>query len=454
MIDFATSLLAFIVAIGVMVTVHEFGHFWVARRCNVRVLRFSVGFGKPLWRRVAGADQTEFVIAAIPLGGYVKMLDEREGSVPAEERHRAFNNQSLPARSAIVAAGPAINIVLALVAYWAMFMIGVSGLTPLVGGAQPDSPAAAAGFERGELIRSIEARETPTWSEVRLRLLDVGLADDAEPVRVQVERPDGGRIERTLEVATVSLREGEEDPIGKLGLEYWLPEMPAEIGDVVAGSPADRAGLRADDRVLRANGEAIGDWQEWVRHIRERPGQPIRLEIERDGQPVELEVTPDETDDGIGQIGAYGPTPDPAERERMFTTVRHGPVDALGESALKTWEITRLTARVISRLVTGDAALSNISGPVTIAHFAGESARIGLAQFLGFLALISISIGLLNLLPIPVLDGGHLLYFAIEAVKGSPLSERAQAFGQQIGLALLFGLMALALYNDFLRLAS
>ena len=452
MIDVVTSLLAFLVAIGVMVTVHEFGHFWVARRCNVRVLRFSVGFGKPLLRREFGRDRTEFVLAAIPLGGYVKMLDEREGEVPIEERHRAFNQQSLRARSAIVAAGPAINFVLAFVAYWAMFMVGVSGMTPLIGGVQNDSPAAQAGFERGEEIQAIGSRSTPSWSDVRVRLIDVGLADRAAPVQVRVVDEQGVERERTLAVAAVSLREGEEDPVQKLGFEYWLPEVPAEITDVQPDSPAAAAGLQGGDRVVRADGEAIPDWHAWVDFVRQRPGETINVEIERDGTRVELALTPEETGEGVGQIGAYGPRPDAEERDRLFTTVRHGPLAAAGESAIKTWEISQLTVRVVARLITGDAALSNISGPVTIAHYAGESARIGLAQFLGFLALISISIAILNLLPIPILDGGHLLYFLIEALKGSPVSERAQIIGQQIGIIMLFGLMALALYNDFLRL--
>lgn len=452
MMDIVTSLLAFIVAIGIMVTVHEFGHFWVARRFDVRVLRFSVGFGKPLWRRRFGTDGTEFVIAAIPLGGYVKMLDEREAEVSAHERHRAFNTQTVGARAAIVAAGPAINFVLALVAYWIMFMVGVSGLTPLVGGVEDGSPAAAAGFERGEEIIAVGNRRTPSWSDARIAFIDTGLDDDAEPVSVRVARPDG-EWERRLEVASVSLREGEEDPVRKLGFEYWRPELPARISDVVADSPAEAAGLKAGDLVLRADGEAIADWHDWVAFVRARPEQEMRVVIERDGRRQELALTPAQTGDGVGQIGAYGPVPDEAERERMFTTVAHGPLAALGEGAAKTWEISRLTVRVVSRLITGDVALSNISGPVTIAHYAGESARIGLAQFLGFLALISISIGILNLLPIPMLDGGHLLYFLIEAVKGSPVSEKVQVIGQQIGIVMLLGLMVLALYQDFLRLA-
>lgn len=452
MIDILTSLLAFLVAVGVMVVVHEFGHFWVARRVGVRVLRFSVGFGKPLWRRRFGADETEFVVAAIPLGGYVKMLDEREGEVPAGERHRAFNTQSLAARSAIVAAGPLINFVLAAIAYWLTFMIGVSGLAPLVGDAESGSAAAEAGFERGDRIVAIDSREVASWSDARLRLISHGMDGAGEPIAVRVETAAGDTAERALDFSGVSLAEGEQDPVEKLGFDYWLPELPARITDVQPDSPAARAGLQAGDTVLRADGDEIDDWRAWVEYVRARPGERIDVEIERDDERRRVELTPTETAEGSGRIGAYGPEPDAAERERMFTTVRHGPVEAASQGVAKTWEVGHLTVQVVVRLITGEAALSNISGPVTIAHYAGESARVGLSQFLGFLGLISISIGILNLLPIPILDGGHLLYFLIEWVKGSPLSERAQAVGQQVGLVLLLGLMTLALYNDFHRL--
>jgi len=455
--DFLSSVLAFIVAIGIMVTVHEYGHYWVARRCGVRVLRFSVGFGRALWQRTLGRDRTEWVVAAIPLGGYVKMLDEREGEVDPAERHRAFNTQPVAARAAIVAAGPIVNILLAVVAYTVTFLIGVQGIAPVVGGVEAGSPAAAAGFERGERIVAVEDKSTPTWSEVRLALLDHGLGGQHGTVPVTVEQERGGTHVRRLDVARVSLREEAPDPVSTLGFERWMPDMPARITRVVPDSAAAAAGLQSGDRVVRAGDTRIEDWLHWVDYVRGRPGETFEIEVLRDGAQRTLTITPEKTDTAggtIGRIGAYGPEISQADRDRMFTTVRYGPLEAVGQGIAKTWDITQLTARVLVGLVTGEASLRNISGPIAIAQYAGQSAQIGLATFIGFVALISVSIGILNLLPIPVLDGGHLLYYAIEAIKGSPVSERAQALGQQVGIALLVGLMALALYNDILRLVS
>ena len=457
MIDFLTIAVAFIIAIGVIVTVHEFGHYWVARRCGVRVLRFSVGFGRPLWRRTMGRDETEWVIAALPLGGYVKMLDEREVDVPAGERHRAFNTQPVAARAAIVAAGPAINVLLALVAYSATFMLGVPGAVPRIGGVEPDSPAAVAGFEPGDRIVAVAGDATPTWADARLALLEAGLGGDGRAVEVEVERDGGAPTVRRLAVDSLSLRGEVSDPVARLGFQRWLPDLPPRITDVVAESAAARAGLAGGDRVVRAGDMPIDDWRQWVDYVRERPGETFPVTVRRDGAERTVQLTPETVREGgqaRGRIGAYGPELSQADRERMFTTVRHGPLTAIGEGAAKTWEITRLTGRVLVGLLTGQASLDNISGPITIAQYAGASAQTGLSTFVGFIALISISIGLLNLLPIPVLDGGHLLFYAIEAVKGSPVSERAQALGQQIGIVLLFGLMALALFNDVARLVQ
>jgi len=450
-----TSIAAFIVAIGVMVTVHEFGHFWVARRCGVRVLRFSVGFGRALWSRRFGRDGTEFVVAALPFGGYVKMLDEREGEVDPAEQHRAFNNQSVGARAAIVAAGPAINILLAVVAYSATFMIGIAGVTPIVGEARPDSPAAEAGFRPGDRIEAVADAPTPTWSDVRLALLDHGLGDSARTVAVEVTTEAGFVEQRRLAVDDVSLKEEAADPVQTLGIEPWFPELPPEITRIVEGSAAQAGGLRAGDVVLSAAGRPVDDWRQWVEVIRAHPGEEIPVTVRRDGDRVSLKLTPEATTErgeSIGRIGAYGPSASQAQRERMFTTVRYGPLESLYRGTVKTWDITKLTLRVLAALVTGEAALSNISGPISIAQFAGQSAQIGLASFIGFIALISVSIGILNLLPIPVLDGGHLLFYLVEVVRGAPLSERAQIVGQQIGVAMLLGLMGLAIYNDILRL--
>ncbi len=456
MLDIVINILAFIVAIGVLVTVHEFGHYWVARRCGVRVLRFSVGFGRALWKRRLGRDGTEWVIAALPLGGYVKMLDEREGEVDASERHRAFNTQPLAQRAAIVAAGPIINILLAVVAYWAMFMIGVQGVTPIVGGAEPDSPAAVAEFERGDRIVAVMGEDTPSWSDVRLALLGGGLSGGGT-VPVTVEREAGGQATRQLDLSTVSLKEEAADPVRTLGFQPWLPDLPAEVREVVPDSAADRAGMQPGDRVVSAAGQPIEGWRQWAEIISARPGETFPVTVRRDGSEHTLQITPESVQQGgeaVGRAGIYAPSLSQAQRERLWTTVRYGPLEALGQGAAKTWDIAALTVRVMVGLVTGQAALSNLSGPISIAQFAGQSAQIGLASFVGFIALISVSIGLLNLLPIPVLDGGHLLYYAVEAIKGSPVSEQAQVMGQQIGIALLFAIMALAIYNDVLRLVQ
>jgi|AntDeeMinimDraft_5_1070356.scaffolds.fasta_scaffold00474_8 regulator of sigma E protease len=455
MIQILFSIAAFIVAIGVLVTVHEYGHYRVARWCGVRVLRFSVGFGRPLWKRTWGADRTEWVIAAIPLGGYVKMLDEREGEVDPAEADRAFNRKSVGRRAAIVAAGPAVNILLAAVAYAAMFMIGIQGVVPRLGEVTAGSPAAEAGFERGDRILAVDGINAPSWSEARLTLLDRGLDGDRSHIPVAVRSASGYETERRLDVSGVSLRDDGVDPIRTLGFQPWLPDLPPRITSVIDGSAAADAGLQGGDVVVRAGDAPIRSWSDWVTHVQERPGEAIPLLVERDGDRIELEVTPAAIEaDGrtLGQIGARGPELSAEQRERMYTTVRYGPIDSVIQGTVKTWDMTTLTVRVLTGLVTGSAALSNISGPVSIAQYAGQSAQIGLATFLGFLALISVSIGLLNLLPIPVLDGGHLLYYAVEAIKGSPVSERVQVMGQQVGLALLFALMTLALYNDFVRL--
>jgi len=460
------NLLAFIVALGVLVTIHEYGHFWVARRCGVKVLRFSVGFGKPLWMRRGKVDGTEYVIAAIPLGGYVKMLDEREAPVPVEERHRAFNRKSVWARIAIVAAGPVANFLLAIAAYWLTFVIGISGLQPLVGAVPAGSPAAAAGFAEEDRIVSVAGQPTPTWDSARLAIveaaLDAGSGVDAAlagvasadgRVAVEVEDAYGLPQTRLLDIGSELLKE-EGDAVGKLGLAPWWPQIEPIIAGVQPEGAAARAGLRVGDRILSGDGERIDSWREWVDFVRARPQSDIALLIERDGAQLELHLRPArrETDDGeIGYIGAWEDQT-VAQLERIRTVVRHDPLESLSHAVGRTWEMSSLTLRVLGKLLLGEAALSNISGPLTIAQYAGQSASIGLDHYLSFIALISISLGVLNLLPVPMLDGGHLLYFGIELVKGSPVSEQTQLWGQQLGMLLIMGLMGLALYNDLLRL--
>ncbi|MDH3453328.1 MAG: RIP metalloprotease RseP [Gammaproteobacteria bacterium] len=453
MSDILFSAAAFIVALGALVTFHEYGHYWVARRLNVKVLRFSVGFGRPLWQRTGGADKTEYVIAAIPLGGYVKMLDEREGPVDPQERSRAFNTQSLPRRTAIVIAGPLFNFILAIVAYWFTFVIGINGITPLLGDVDPQSAAGRAGFQLEDRIVSVNGQETPTWSRVRIVVLEQAL-DGHNPLLVQVQDSRGGAATRSLALPQRSLLQDEGDFIGELGLVQWFPEVVPRIGGLLEEHAAARAGIAVGDLVLRADGIAIDTWREWVMYVRARPLQDINLIVERDGSEVELLLRPDLKDTGqeqIGYIGAYE-VESRALLERMRTTVRYGPLRAVQESLQRTWDMTSLTLRVLGKLITGEAALRNISGPITIAQYAGQSASIGIDHYLNFLALISISLAVLNLLPIPVLDGGHLLYFLMEGITRRPISERVQIYGQQIGLVILIGLMGLAFYNDIARL--
>ena len=445
------SLLSFIVAIGVLVTVHEFGHFWVARRVGVRVLRFSVGFGRPLWRR-EGRDGTEYVIAAIPLGGYVKMLDEREGVVPPAERERAFNRKGVGARMAIVAAGPAFNFLFAVLAYWAVFSLGVPGLKPVVGEVRPASPAALAGFRPGDEILRVGDERTPSWQLAAFALLEA--AAERRAVEVEVRTPEGTRAVRRLDLAGGEALAESGHLLETLGLAPWRPRLPPVIDAVEPGGPAARAGLRPGDRVRAVDGRPVEDWEDFVRVVRASPGRTLRLEIERAGRRLEVALVPAARasgDERVGYIGARVRVPrELFEGQRVV--VRYGPLAALGEGLERTWDMTALTVRMLWRMVVGEASVRNLSGPLSIAQYAGQSASLGLVSFLSFLAVVSVSLGVINLLPVPILDGGHLLYYAIELVRGRPLSEQAQALGQRIGIVLLGLLMALALYNDVARL--
>jgi regulator of sigma E protease len=447
------SVAAFVVAIGVLVTVHEYGHFWVARRMGVKVLRFSVGFGKPLWKRVAGADRTEYVVAAIPLGGYVKMLDERDEDVPpGEDLTRAFNRQPVSKRIAIVVAGPAFNFLFAILAYWLMFMVGVSGMKPVVGEVAPASLAAEAGFRTGDRITSVGDRQTPTWELASLAILERSL--EAGEVAVRVETEDGRAYVRRLDLSDTRRLLDEGPLLEKLGIEPWRPVLEPLLGDLVSSGAAERAGLRRGDRILRSNGEPVETWQQWVAMVQARPDETLRLEVERDGRRLNVDVRTDTREENgryIGMVGAHVDF-DPARFDHMRTTVRHGPVESLGRGATRTWDMTTLTLRVLWRLVLGEASVKNISGPVTIAEYAGVTAVIGLSAFLGFLAIVSISLGIINLLPIPMLDGGHLLYYVVEIVKGSPVSARVEAVGQRVGILMIALLMTLAFYNDIMRI--
>ncbi len=449
------SLIALIVTLGLLVTFHEFGHYWVARRLGVKVLRFSVGFGKPIWmRRGAGPDATEFAIAAIPLGGYVKMLDEREGPVAAAERHRAFNTRPTSYRIAIVAAGPLANFLFAIVAYGAVFLLGETTLRPLMDTPAPETPAAEAGMMRGDVITAVDGEPVTTLEDAILGIIDRALVDDS--VTLTVRTDDGAEATRILPTPGTGWDEG-GDVLGLLGLALWQPErIDPVVGNVVADTPAAAAGLQAGDRILVSAGRPIDDWDDWVEVIQAHADRPMSVELERDGQRLSLTMTPIEIEvDGktIGQIGAAASIP-PELNEKRLVLVRHGPLDAMWQGTVRTVEIAGFTLRMLWRMLTGTASLDNLGGPVTIAEYAGLSASYGLVQFLSFLALVSVSLGVLNLLPVPVLDGGHLLYYFIELVRGRPLSEGAQALGQRIGVAALAALMGLAIFNDITRVVT
>lgn len=443
---------SFIVALAILIAVHEFGHFWVARKLGVKVLRFSIGFGRPLLRRIGQRDGTEYVLAAIPLGGYVKMLDEREGAVPAEQRHLAFNRQTLWKRCAVVAAGPIFNFLFAIFAYWAIFVSGDVGTRALVGEVAEESIAAEARFASGDELLAVGDRPTPTWESAVFALMAEVLDGEDLPVRV---RDEGGlELVRVLDGGALANLPDDPAILSNLGLSPARPALPAIIGDLVPGEPAAQAGLRSGDLVVGANGQTIAEWSELVDMVQANPGQPLRLEVERGAEFLEIEVVPGAVrvaDREVGRIGAGAQIPDDLF-DKYRTEVRLGPLTAVGAAIGKTADMSLLMLRVIGRMLVGKASVENLSGPISIAETAGKTASYGLGYFVKFLAVVSISLGVLNLLPIPILDGGHLLYFAIEAIKGSPLSEQAQLQGQRVGLALLAALMTLAFYVDISRL--
>lgn len=448
------TIVSFVVALGVLVVVHELGHYLVARWAGVKVLRFCVGFGRPLWSRRFGRDQTEWAIAAIPLGGYVKMVDEREGAVAPDDLPRAFNRQSVGKRFLIVLAGPVANFLLAIALYWGLFVGGVQEMKPVVGAPPQGTPAAAAGLRAGDLVTHVDGQPVQSWQEVRWKVLHASL--DRRAVGLEVIDA-GSRIERrVLDLTGVSGEQIEGDLMTGLGLRPFRPDVAPVIGKVTPGSAAERAGLRAGDRVTHIDGEAVPTWDEFVARVRPAAGRSLRFDVERGASALAIEITPEaviQHGERIGRIGA-APRVDPAGIKPYLIEIRHAPVEALGLAIAKTWDMSVFSLRMLGRMLTGAVSWKNLSGPVTIADYAGQSAQLGLTPYLAFLALISISLGVLNLLPIPLLDGGHLMYYAVEVVKGSPLSERAMELGQRVGLAVLLFLMAFAFYNDINRLLS
>ena len=456
MIAVVQMIFAFIFALGILITFHEFGHYWVARKCGVKILRFSVGFGRPLWRKEFGRDNTEFVVGAVPLGGYVKMLDEREDTVPESERTRAFNNKTLGERFAIVVAGPLFNFIFAVLAYWVIYVIGISGLKPLVGYVEAGSVAMQAGFRVDDEITGINGQGTPTWNTALEQL--VGGVIDRGIATVSVRDTQG--YERLLEVdlASISIDAmAQGNLLRLLGIEPVRPAVPAIIGEVANQGAAREAGMAAGDRIVAVDGVPVRNWQHWVELIRAAPGVPLLVRINRDGGYLEIDLTPgeklSEQGETIGYIGV-GLDPDYDIDGSLFAIEAYPPHTALVKGIGKTLDMTVTTLQILGRMVTGQASLKNLSGPVSIAQYAGQTAQLGIVAFLGFLAIVSISLGVLNLLPIPLLDGGHLFYFFIEFFKGSPVSVPLQLLGQRIGIMLLLGLMVLAFYNDIIRLAG
>ena len=497
MVDVALSVIAFIVAIGVLVSVHEYGHFIVARKLGFKVLRFSVGFGRPLWRWQGGApDHVEYWLSSVPLGGYVKLLDEREGPVDETERHRAFNRRPIPHRIAVLAAGPGFNFLFAIFAYWVMFVSGIPALKPVVGAVSEGSVAAVAGLRADDEIRAVGGKPTATWEQAVIAILDELLADG----RIELDVSDAAGTERFVELDVrdrVSELTEPEALFSGLGIRPG-PTMPPDIERVDPDSPAERAGLMAGDRVLSVDGEPIESWQVWLETIRARPGETVSLLVLRENREVELAMRVDagesvgqvvarspsslpddvverivdderygvvelsmligeveENGERVGRIGAWRPSQLPDDvLERVWSEERYGVVEGLYRGAAKTWEMTALTVRMLVRMVIGDVSLRNVSGPISIAAYAGDSAEAGFTSFLAFLSIVSISLGIMNLLPIPLLDGGQIVYQLAEWLKGSPLSERAMLVGQQLGIVFLIVLMSFVFYNDISRMFS
>jgi len=450
MLSILWNLAAFIIALGVLITVHEFGHFWVARRCGVRVERFSIGFGKALWRRT-DKQGTEFVIALIPLGGYVKMLDERVEPVIPELRHTAFNNKTVGQRAAVIAAGPVANFLFAIVAYWLVFIIGVPGVRPVIGEITPDSIAASAQITPGTELKAIDGIETPDWDAVRLQL--VSKIGDAQTTVTVAPFGTDSRQTKTLDLHHWEFEPDREDPVASLGIQPRGPQIEPVLVQVQADSAASKAGLQAGDRIVKVDGQQLTQWMTFVTLVRDNPGTPLALDIERQGSPLSLTLIPD-TKPGSGKDeGFAGVVPKIIPLPDEYKTVRqYGPFSAIVEATDKTWQLMKLTVSMLGKLITGDVKLNNLSGPISIAQGAGMSAEFGLIYYLMFLALISVNLGIINLFPLPVLDGGHLLFLAIEKLKGGPVSERVQDFSYRIGSILLVLLMGLALFNDFSRL--
>lgn len=453
MVDVLYTIFSFLIAIGILIAIHEFGHFWVAKKLGVKVLRYSIGMGKPLWKKTFGADKTEFVLAAIPVGGYVSMLNEHEGKVADEEKHRAFNRQPIWKRSLIVLAGPVFNFILAILLYWGISVWGVEGPKPVIKQVEPDSIAAMAGLRQGDQIVSVEGWKTPTWNAVFQEAIPKLISHSV--LSISVRDSTGTVSQHKLDLSSVDVNRSIRRPLDEMGMYSF--ELPAIIDKVVEGKSAERAGIHAGDRIVKLGDKKINHWYQVAHYLEDKANKTFPVEVERKGQLLTFEITPYEAKVKgyiYGRIGAIVKVPKQEDSDFETAVNRYSPFAAIGYALHRTWNVTYTTGKALSLMVTMKMSLSNISGPINIAVVAGKTASIGVIQYILFLALVSISLGILNLLPIPILDGGHLVYYIVEAIKGSPVSEYTEAIGQRIGIMFLVMLMLLAFYNDIMRLAS
>ncbi|CAH8216273.1 MULTISPECIES: sigma E protease regulator RseP [Vibrio] len=446
------NFISFIIALGILVAVHEFGHFWVARRCGIKVEKFSIGFGKSIWSRVA-RDGTEYSLSVIPLGGYVKMLDSRVDDVAPELKPFAFDQKPLWKRAAVVGAGPAFNFFFAIFAYWLVFLIGVPAVKPVIGDITPQSIAAQVGLESGMQIKAVSGVETLDWESVNMGL--IGHIGD-EQLTLTVSSSDRIGLEeiKTLDLHSWNFNPETESAMGALGFKPFVPEISHTLTNVSQGGAGEKAGLQVGDTLIQANGVKIEQWQQVVELIQSNPNRAINLTVERDGQPVKVKLIPDTRELPQGKtIGFAGIAPKVAEWPESYRfELQYGVFESVGRAVEKTEQVIGLTISMLKKLVVGDVGLNNLSGPISIAKGAGATADYGLVYFLGFLALISVNLGIINLVPLPMLDGGHLLFFAIEAIIRRPVPEKVQEMGYRIGGAIIFSLMAVAIFNDFTRL--
>ncbi len=443
------TLLAFVFALGTLIAIHEFGHYIVAKWCGVKVLRYCIGFGKPIFSRRLGKDQTEWALAAFPIGGYVKFLDEREGEVAPHEVHRAFNRQSVWKRFAIVAAGPVANFILAIALYYALFIHGIDEPQAIIATPPPATLAAGSGFQDGDQVVKLNGDPIKSWTDLRWRILQ--LAVERGTANLEVVSRSGAPRAVVLNLSSMSAADAEGDFMRKIGLALHRPSP--SIGKVIAGGAAQRAGFQAGDRIVSVGGVAAASGDQVIKAIRASAEKPLKFEVERAGAVLQLTATPEAkldeaTKEKIGRINAE------IGAKLAMTNVSYGFFGSLPQAIEKTWDMSIFSLKMLGKMVTGEVSWKNLSGPVTIADYAGQSARMGAYYYLNFLALISISLGVLNLLPIPLLDGGHLLYYVLEILRRKPVSERVMEIGQQFGMGVLFVLMAFALYNDIQRLIS